>query len=73
MDTTARGMLAAEGSSLIATHCAPVATAARKRHLTWRGAPTASGRGVLRGDVDLFSARLRKAATVEEHIQLSVF
>ncbi len=75
-DTAARGMLAAEGEAhWIATHCAPGRDGrvqasqfdlARRAHgkRTW---------GVLRGDVDLFSARLRKAATVEEHIQLSVF
>ncbi|MBI5281423.1 MAG: hypothetical protein HY858_07055 [Candidatus Solibacter usitatus] len=71
-NTGCEGMLSREGEPhWLATHCAgggqaPLAELARR----------ARGRkawGVLRGDVDLFALRLRKAQSVEEHIQLSVF
>ncbi len=75
-DPSVPGMLAPEGEAhWIATHCAP-GRDGRPQASQFDLARRAHGKrtwGILRGDVDLFSARLRKAATVEEHIQLSVF
>lgn len=74
-DAESEGMLRQEGEPhWLATHCAQMPggwpagveeLAARARgRKTW---------GVLRGDADQFQARLQKAETVEEFIQLSVF
>lgn len=73
-DPEADGMLRREGEPFwIATHCA----ASGQGHASLADlAARSAGRqawGILRGDVDQFTARLRKAQTVEEHIQLSVF
>lgn len=74
-DADAAGMLRQEGEPhWLATHFAqmPGGWPASVEELAAR----ARGRkawGVLRGDADQFQARLQKAETVEEHIQLSVF
>jgi len=74
-DTASAGMLSHEGEPhWLATHCAqmPGGWPASVEELAAR----ARGRktwGVLRGDADQFQARLQKAETVEEYIQLSVF
>lgn len=72
---SAEGMLEREGEPhWLATHFAagPGGAPAGVRELARR----ARGRktwGILRGDADQFQARLAKAESVEEHIQLSVF
>lgn len=74
-DADAAGMLRQEGEPhWLATHFAqmPGGWPASVEELAAR----ARGRkawGVLRGDADQFQARLQKAETVEEYIQLSVF
>jgi len=73
-DPEAPGMLRHDGEPhWLATHMAHGAHgAATTRELAAR----AKGRkawGVLRGDADQFSARLRKAQNVEEYLQFSVF
>ena len=74
-DVEAEGMLRREGEAhWIATHFAqmPGGWPASVEELAAR----ARGRkawGILRGDTDQFHARLLKAETVEEYIQLSVF
>jgi CRISPR-associated protein Csm1 len=73
-DPEAPGMLRREGDAhWLAIHCA---TSGSRQASLVKLAGRASGRrawAILRGDTDQFSARLRKAQTVEEHIQLSVF
>lgn len=70
------GLIRAEGEPhWLATHTAQSDSAPGPASLE-ELASRARGRrgwGVLRGDADLFGARLRKAQSVEEHIQLSVF
>jgi len=74
-DVASEGMLRQEGEPhWLATHCAqmPGGWPAGVEELAAR----ARGRkawGILRGDTDQFQARLQKAETVEEYIQLSVF
>lgn len=74
-DTASEGMLRQEGEThWLATHFAsmPGGWPAGAEELAAR----ACGRktwGVLRGDTDQFQARLQKAESVEEYIQLSVF
>jgi len=74
-DANAAGMLRQEGEPhWLATHFAqmPGGWPAGVEELAAR----ARGRkawGILRGDADQFQARLQKAETVEEYIQLSVF
>jgi CRISPR-associated protein Csm1 len=75
-DPEAPGMLRREGEPhWLATHCAPGPDGAGQATLQ-ELASRAQGRkawGVLRGDADQFSARLRKAQSIEEYIQLSIF
>ncbi len=74
-DPEAEGLLRREGEPhWLATHCAqmPGGWPASAEELAAR----ARGRkawGILRGDADQFQARLQKAESVEEYIQLSVF
>jgi len=75
-DTSVPGMLKAEGElHWLATHFAPSESGqgpAKPEELAARAAGQKSW-GILRGDADQFTARLRKAQSVEEYIQLSVF
>jgi CRISPR-associated protein Csm1 len=70
------GMIAAAGEPLwLASHSASASNGvgpASVEELASR-AKGLKAWGILRGDVDQFAARLRKAQTIEEHIQLSVF
>lgn len=75
-DADAPGLLKAEGEQhWLATHYAPADSGphpASRLELAAR----ANGRktwGILRGDADQFSTRLRKAQSIEEYLQLSVF
>jgi CRISPR-associated protein Csm1 len=72
----AEGMLVpAESAAFLATHFAQSEdspTAASLDDLAQRAAGRKTW-GVLRGDVDLFGARLRKAQTIEEYIQCAVY
>ncbi|MBI5083096.1 MAG: hypothetical protein HZB13_00640 [Acidobacteria bacterium] len=73
-NTECVGMLAREGEPhWLATHFATGPAGQASLAEMARRARGRKAWGVLRGDVDLFSQRLRKAQSVEEHIQLSVF
>jgi CRISPR-associated protein Csm1 len=73
-DPTVPGLLRHEGEAhWLATH---FATAGERVATVEELAERARGRkvwGVVRGDVDEFAARMERAQTVEEYIQLSVF
>ncbi len=73
-DIDAPYLLKQEGEAYwLAIHCAPGAEGqASLEEMAGRAAGRKAW-GILRGDADQFAARLNKAQSVEEHIQLSVF
>ncbi|MBI4891808.1 MAG: hypothetical protein HY821_14375 [Acidobacteria bacterium] len=73
-DPESPGLLRQEGEAhWLAIHCAPGANGQATLDELAERAAGRKAWGILRGDADQFAARLNKAQSVEEHIQLSVF